>query len=194
MLNTPLPRLIALGDEVPRVHPSAWIAPGAQVIGNVRLGHDVGIYYGAVLRAEVASITVGDRTNIQDNCVLHAGLQHSVTIGAGVTVGHSALVHGCAVGDDVLVGMGATLLNDCVVGEESIIGAGALVPERAVVPPGSLVVGSPARVVRELTAEERSEIRAGAEHYLGLLARHRRATTAGAQGRDQAEPEHDPHP
>jgi carbonic anhydrase/acetyltransferase-like protein (isoleucine patch superfamily) len=169
-------RQIALGDEVPHVHASAWIAPGARVVGNVHVGEEVGIYYGAVLRAEVASIRVGNRTNIQDNCVLHAGLEHSVEVGAGVTIGHSAIVHGCTVGDDVLIGMGATLLNDCVIGSESIIGAGALVPEGAVVPPGSLVVGAPGRVVRELDEQERSAIRAGTEHYLSLLSRHRRAS------------------
>jgi carbonic anhydrase/acetyltransferase-like protein (isoleucine patch superfamily) len=169
-------RVIALGDEAPQVHGSAWIAPGARVVGNVHLGRDVGIYYGAVLRAEVASIRVGERTNVQDNCVLHAGLEHSVDIGAGVTIGHAAIVHGCTVGDDVLIGMGATLLNDCVIGSETVIGAGALVPENAVIPSGSLVVGAPARVVRELDEEERSAVRAGAEHYLGLLARHRRAS------------------
>jgi carbonic anhydrase/acetyltransferase-like protein (isoleucine patch superfamily) len=174
--DTESSRRIALGDETPQVHASAWIAPGARVVGNVHLGEDVGIYYGAVLRAEVASIRVGDRTNIQDNCVLHAGLGHSVEVGAGVTVGHAAIIHGCTVGDDVLIGMGATLLNDCVIGSETIIGAGALVPEGTVVPPGSLVVGAPGRVVRELEEQERSAIRAGAEHYLGLLSRHRRAS------------------
>lgn len=191
MTATPLPGQVALGDEVPKVHPSAWIAPGAWVIGKVRLGQDVAVYYGAVLRAEVASIRVGDRTNIQDNCVLHAGLEHSVAIGTGVTIGHSAIIHGCTVGDDVLIGMGATLLNDCVIGNETFIGAGALVPERAVIPPGSLVLGSPARVVRQLTAEERSEIRAGADHYLGLLARHRAATTAPPESE---ETDHDEDP
>src|SRR5688500_6587898 len=104
MTATPLPHQIALDNEVPQVHPSAWIAPGAWGVGNVRLGEDVGIYYGAVLRAEVATIDVGDRTNIQDNCVLHAGLEHSLAIGSGVTIGHSAIIHGCTVGDDVLIG------------------------------------------------------------------------------------------
>ena len=183
---------IALDDEVPEVAASAWVAPGAVVVGNVRIGSDVGIYYGAVLRAELARISVGDRTNIQDNCVVHAGLEHSVVIGSGVTVGHSAIIHGCTVGDDVLVGMGATLLNDCIVGGETFIGAGALVPERTVIPPGSLVIGSPARVVRELTAQERSDIRAGAEHYLGLLSRHRRATEISSE-QDQTGHDDDPH-
>lgn len=192
MTATPLPHQIALDDEAPHVHPSAWIAPGAWVVGNVRLGEDVGIYYGAVLRAEVATIDVGDRTNIQDNCVLHAGLEHSVVIGRGVTIGHSAIIHGCTVGDDVLVGMGATLLNDCVIGSETVIGAGALVPEGVAIPPGCLVVGSPARVVRELTAHERSEIRAGTQHYLDLLTRHRNATTTSPE-RAEADHHRDPH-
>lgn len=192
MADAPLPQLIALGDEVPHVHPSAWVAPGAQLVGNVRIGRDVGIYYGAVLRAEVASISLGDRTNIQDNCVLHAGLEHSVVIGSRVTVGHSAIIHGCTVSDDVLVGMGATLLNGCVIGSETFVGAGALVPERVVIPAGSLVLGSPARVVRELTAQERSDIRAGADHYLDLLPRHRRATPVVPEG-EEAGHDHHPH-
>jgi carbonic anhydrase/acetyltransferase-like protein (isoleucine patch superfamily) len=184
------PQLIALDDEVPEVDPSAWIAPGAYVVGGVRLGREVGIYYGAVLRAEVATITVGDRSNIQDNCVVHAGLEHSVTIGSGVTVGHSAVIHGCTVEDHVLVGMGATLLNGCVIGRETVVGAGALVPEGAVVPPGSLVVGTPARVVRPLSDDERSAVRAGAQHYLDLLPRHRRATAPA--GEEQAGDEQHP--
>ena len=187
---TPSP-LVALDDEVPEVDPSAWIAPGAYVVGGVRLGREVGIYYGAVLRAEVATITVGDHSNIQDNCVVHAGLEHSVSIGSRVTVGHSAVIHGCTVEDDVLVGMGATLLNGCVIGTETVVGAGALVPEGAVVAPGSLVVGTPARVVRPLTEDERSAIRSGAQHYLDLLPRHRRATAVA--GEDEAADQHDPH-
>ncbi|NYE35805.1 carbonic anhydrase/acetyltransferase-like protein (isoleucine patch superfamily) [Nocardioides cavernae] len=183
-------RLVALDDEVPEVDPSAWIAPGAHVVGGVRLGREVGIYYGAVLRAEVATITVGDESNIQDNCVVHAGLEHSVVIGSRVTVGHAAVIHGCTVEDEVLVGMGATLLNGCVIGTGSVIGAGALVPQGAVVPPGSLVVGTPARVVRPLTEDERSAIRAGAEHYVDLLPRHRRATAGTGEGEtgDQQDP------
>lgn len=186
------PQLISLDDEVPKVHPSAWIAPGACVVGNVRVEADVGIYYNAVLRAEVASIRIGARTNIQDGCVVHAGLEHHVDIGSGVTVGHSAIIHGCTVGDDALIGMGATLLNDCMIGSETFIGAGALVPERAFIPSGSLVLGSPARVVRELSPEERSEIRRGAQHYVDLLVRHRRATASPQD--EHADDEQAPHP
>jgi len=184
------PGLLALDDEIPAVHPSAWVAPGAVVVGNVVVGADVGIYYGAVIRAEVASIRIGERTNIQDNCVLHAGLAHSVTIGTGVTVGHAAIVHGCTIGDDVLVGMGAVLLNDCVIGDETVVGAGTLVLEGTQVPPGSLVVGRPGRVVRPLTEQERSAIREGTMHYLELLPRHRGARVTSREDGDSGEDQH----
>ena len=120
------------------------------------------------------------------------GLEHSVSIGTGVTVGHSAIIHGCTVEDHVLVGMGDALLNGCVIGTGTVIGAGALVPEGMEIPPGSLVLGTPARVVRGLSEEEQSAIRAGARHYLDLLPRHRRAAGAGSGG-GQAHDDHDPH-
>lgn len=173
------PREIALGAERPVVDPSAWLAPRAMVVGNVKIGAEVGVYYNAVLRAEGASIEVGARSNIQDNCSLHAGLVHDLRIGSGVTVGHNAVVHGCTVEDDVLIGMGAILLNDCVIGQGSMIGAGTLVGEGVVIPPGSLVLGSPGRVVRTLSAAEQDQLRAGADHYVGLLDLHRQATTRG---------------
>lgn len=165
--------LIPFRDQRPVVDPTAWIAPGARLLGNVRVGAEVGIFPNAVLRAEDASITVAARSNVQDNCVLHAGLQHSVRIGSGVVVGHAAVVHGCEVEDDVLVGMGAVLLNDCRIGRGSFVAAGALVGEGVVIPPGSLVVGRPGRVVRALSEDEQEEIRRGADHYVGLLEGYR---------------------
>lgn len=175
-------RVVELPSDRPRVDPTAWVARGATVVGNVRLGPEVGVYYGAVLRAEGASITVGAQSNVQDNCVLHAGLTYSVSVGERVTIGHSAIVHGCTIDDEVLIGMGAILLNECRIGAGSIVGAGALVPEGAVIEPGSLVVGSPARVVRRVTHEERRQIVDGARHYVGLLDEHRRGLDHNAHG------------
>lgn len=165
--------IIDLPGDHPRIHRDAWVAPGAVVVGNVELAAGVAVFYNAVLRAESASIFVGADTNIQDGCVFHAGLSHDLRMGERVTVGHMAIVHGCTVGDQALIGMGAILLNDCIIGEASMIAAGALVPERTVVPPGSLVVGRPGRVVRMLTVDERAELVAGADHYVGLLPLHR---------------------
>lgn len=168
-------RLLPFGGDLPSVDPSAWIGPGAKVIGNVTIGPEVGVFYNAVLRAEGASIRIGARSNVQDNCVMHAGLEHAITVGSGVVVGHSAILHGCEVEDDVLIGMGAILLNGCVIGRGSFVAAGALVSEGARIPPGSLVVGRPGRVRRVLSAAEQAEIRAGADHYVELLRGHRGA-------------------
>lgn len=174
-------RVLTIGSDVPSINSSAWLADSATVVGNVTVGPDVGIFYGAVLRAEGASITIGAHSNIQDNCVVHAGWSHSVRIGDGVTVGHSAVVHGCTVEDDVLVGMGAVLLNDCSIGAGSIVGAGALVTEGAVVPTGSLVLGSPGRVVRKVRPAEAAANQEGARHYRELLRLHRAAVAADAR-------------
>lgn len=180
-MGTSSGRVLSIGSDVPRIHDSAWLADSATVVGNVTVGPDVGIFYGAVLRAEGASITVGAHSNIQDNCVVHAGWSHSVHIDEGVTVGHSAVLHGCTVESDVLVGMGAVLLNDCVIGTGSVIGAGALVAEGVVVPAGSLVVGSPGRVVRQVRPAEVEANQEGARHYRELLRLHRAAVAADAR-------------
>lgn len=169
----------ALGEQTPRVDATAWVAPSATLVGGVRIGAQVGVYDGAVLRAEDATIHIGARSNLQDNVVVHAGLAWSVHVGTGVVVGHAAVVHGCTVEDDVLVGMGAILLNGCVIGTGSVVGAGALVTEGVHVPPGSLVLGSPGRVVRPTTDQERAGVREGAQHYVDLLDRHRRRVRMG---------------
>lgn len=183
-------RVMAVASGTPHVDDTSWIAPGATVVGNVRIDGLVGIYYGAVLRAEVAAIVIGEGSNVQDNCVVHAGLEFNVSIGRDVVVGHAAVIHGCTIEDTVLIGMGAILLNRCHVGTGSIIGAGSLVPEGMQIPSGSLVVGNPARIVRELRPDEIAEIREGARHYRNLLQEHRAAKdSASARGvvcRDQA--------
>ncbi len=141
-----------------------YIAPGAVVTGDVELETDVNIWYGAVLRGDSGAIHVGQGTNIQDNCVIHA----ETTIGKYCTVGHGAIVHGCTIGDNTLVGMGAVVLTGAVIGENCLIGAGALVTGKMNAPAGSLVLGNPAKVVRQLTPEQIAENRADAENYICL--------------------------
>lgn len=166
---------IEISGHTPEIDEIAWIAPNATVIGRVRLAAEVSIWYGAVLRGDVEAISVGARSNIQDGCVLHADPGFPLTIGTGVTVGHNAILHGCAVGDDVLVGMGATVLNGAVIGAGSLIAANALIPEGAQIPPGSLVAGVPGKVRRELSAAELDRIRLNGAVYLDSMANHRDA-------------------
>lgn len=142
---------IRIGGHAPVVHETAWLAPNATVIGQVTLAADASIWYNAVLRADFEVIAVGEKSNIQDCCVVHTDPGFAVTIGSGVTVGHNATLHGCTIGDNVLVGMGSTILNGAVIGAGSLIAANALIPEGMQVPPGSLVAGVPGKIRRELT-------------------------------------------
>ncbi|MGN2640483.1 gamma carbonic anhydrase family protein [Nocardia takedensis] len=168
--------MIEIGGVAPQVAESAWIAPTATVIGRASLGEEVGIWYGAVVRADIENIVIGARTNIQDGCVLHADPGKPLTVGTGVSVGHNAILHGCTIGDDVLVGMGATVLNGAVIGAGSLIAANALIPEGAQIPPGSLVAGVPGKVRRELGEAEVDGIRLNAAVYVHSLSVHRDAT------------------
>jgi carbonic anhydrase/acetyltransferase-like protein (isoleucine patch superfamily) len=143
-------------------------AENATVIGNVTIGSKVGIWFGAVIRADRDRIVIGDRTNIQDNCVVHTTVGHPVIIGNDVSVGHGAILHGCTIGNQVLVGMGAIVLNGAVVGDGSVIGAGAVVKEGMIVPPGSVVVGIPAKIIKPATEEQQKHILANAATYVGL--------------------------
>lgn len=157
----------------PRLEAGAWIADGALVIGDVELGSDVSIWYGAVLRGDVNHIRVGARTNVQDQAVLHVTADRfPCTLGEEVTVGHRAVVHGCRVGDGALVGIGAVVLDGATVGFEAAVGAGAVVPPGAEVPDAMLAVGVPARVVRELRADERRIQRERARHYVEVARHH----------------------
>lgn len=142
-----------------------WIAPTASVIGRVRLMVDASIWFGAVLRGDNEWLTIGERTNIQDQVMIHSDLGFPVTLGNDVTVGHSAILHGCVVGDGSLIGMGATVLNGARIGRASIVGANALVTENKVFPDHSLIVGSPARVVRTLNEEDAARLLLSAEGY-----------------------------
>jgi carbonic anhydrase/acetyltransferase-like protein (isoleucine patch superfamily) len=154
----------------PRLGRGVYITTGAVVLGDVRLGAFSSVWYNAILRGDINYIAVGHHSNIQDNAVLHLADDYPCIVGNYVTVGHSAVVHACRIGDEVLVGMGAIILDGAVIGRQSIIGAGALVTQGTRVPPGSMVLGSPARVVRSLTAKERSGLKLWAEKYVGNAA------------------------
>jgi carbonic anhydrase/acetyltransferase-like protein (isoleucine patch superfamily) len=173
MTPTPPGPLVRLGVDAPDLHPTAWVAPTASVIGSVSLGPEASVWYGAVVRADLERIDVGAASNVQDGAVLHADPGRPVTVGERVTIGHRAVVHGATVGDDVLIGMGSVVLNGAWIGAGSIVGAGAVVAEGTEVPPGSLVLGIPARVRGELGEEQRRGIATNAEHYVALAARHR---------------------
>lgn len=157
---------VQLKGRTPTIHASAWIAPNASVVGDARMAQDSSLWFSAVIRADGDMITVGPGSNVQDGCVLHADNGLPLTLGAGVTVGHNAVLHGCQVGDDVLVGMGAIVLNAARVGSGSIIGAGAMVAEGSDIPQNSLVLGVPGRVRRETTEQERRSIKENARLYV----------------------------
>ena len=146
-----------------------YLAPGAHVVGDVTLGENVGIWYNAVVRGDTGSIFIDDNSNVQDNSTLHTDVGHSIHIGKGVSIGHNAVVHGCTVGDNTVVGMGSIILSGAVVGKNCIIGAGALVTGKMVIPDNSMAFGNPAKVVRQLTAEEVEDNRHNAQHYVDLL-------------------------
>lgn len=149
----------------PDIHPSAFVAPGAVVRGEVHLAENSSVFYNAVLRGDRAPISIGEGTNIQDNCVVHVEYDLPVTVGKNVTVGHGAILHGCTIGDETLIGMGAIVLNGAQIGKSCLIGAGALVTQNAVIPDGCMAVGSPARVKRPLTPEEMDGLRRSAADY-----------------------------
>ncbi|MDX3232701.1 gamma carbonic anhydrase family protein [Streptomyces sp. ME19-01-6] len=168
--------IAGVGGKEPKVDPEAFTAPTSVVIGDVSLGAGASVWYHAVLRGDAEAISVGAWSNIQDNCTVHADPGFPATVGERVSVGHNAVLHGCVIEDDVLVGMGATVLNGARVGAGSLVAAQALVPQGMQVPPGSLVAGVPAKVRRELTEEEREGIRLNAEGYVELARHHRDAT------------------
>lgn len=154
--------------HTPRLAKGVLAAPNATAVGQVTAQPGVSLWYGAVVRGDQMPIAIGENTNIQDNAVLHVSTVDPLTLGKSVTVGHGAILHGCTVGDNCLIGMGAVLLNRCVIGENCLVAAGSLVTEGTLVPPGSLVMGSPARVKRPLTPEELESLSKSAETYLRL--------------------------
>ena len=158
----------------PKIDESVLLCPGAAIVGNVTLGKHVSVWYNAVLRGDEGAIKVGDNTNIQDCAVMH----EETTVGSGCTIGHGAIVHGCTVGDNVLIGMGATVLNGAKIGDNCIVGAGALVTGKMDAPDGSMILGSPAKVVRPLKPEEIEGNRAAMEEYLEAAAQYRKEQEA----------------
>ena len=164
--------LYRIGGVAPQLGDGAWAAPSADLIGDVRLGPRASVWFGAVIRGDNTQTVIGEETNIQDGAIGHSDADFPLTIGARVTVGHQAILHGCAIADDCLIGMGARILNGAVIESESIVGAGALVTEGKRFPAGSLIVGSPARVVRQVTEEERQALRVSAAHYAEKAARY----------------------
>lgn len=159
--------LYEIDGSRPVIDPAgAWIAPSADVIGDVHLGADASVWFGAVIRGDNTPMLIGARTNIQESAMLHSDPGAPLTIGVNCTIGHHAILHGCTIGDGVLIGMGAIVLNRAVIGDGSIVGAGALVTEGKTFPPNSLIVGSPARAVRELDAASAAMLKASAAHYV----------------------------
>jgi carbonic anhydrase/acetyltransferase-like protein (isoleucine patch superfamily) len=154
--------------QVPTISPSAFVAPDAVIVGAVTLGEESSVWFNSTLRADINSIAIGPRSNIQDGAVVHVADAYGAAIGELVTVGHNAIVHACTIGDEVLVGMGSVVMDGAEIGARSIIGAGALVTGGTKIPSGSLVLGSPAKVVRALSIEEQHSIRVWAERYVTL--------------------------
>ena len=165
----------ALDDLIPTLAEGAWAAPSADLIGDVRIGPRASVWFGAVIRADNTPIKVGADSNIQDGAIGHSDPGAPLTIGARVTVGHQAILHGCTIADDCLIGMGARILNGALLGTECLVGAGALITEGKRFEPGSLIVGAPARVIRPLTAEEKAAIRVSAALYADKAAHYARA-------------------
>lgn len=155
-----------------KIHPTVKIFPGSHIIGNVKIGQYSSVWYNAVIRGDIESIIIGNFSNVQDNCVVHSSREYPVELGDYVSIGHGAVVHGCKLGDNVLVGMNATILNGAEIGENSIVGAGAVVTEGKKFPPKSLIIGLPAKAVRTLSQEQRKSIKDNALRYLELSKKH----------------------
>lgn len=172
-------QLIAFGDKRPVLGPGTFVAAGARLVGEVKLGEGASVWFNTVLRGDIAPVVVGPFTNVQDNSTCHVASDVACVVGAYCTVGHQVTLHACSIGDETLVGMGAVVMDDCVVGNQCIIGANALLTKGMRVPDGSLVYGAPAKVVSTLGAAERAKLRASAEKY-ARLAR----TYLGAAARD----------
>lgn len=155
-----------LEGVAPEVAASAWVADSAEVMGNVQLAEDASIWFGAVLRGDCESISIGEGSNIQDASVLHADLGKPLVVGRHVTVGHQVMLHGCTIGDESLIGIGAVVLNGAKIGRNCLVGAGALITEGKEFPDGSMIIGSPAKAVRQLTPEQIEGLRRSAQHYV----------------------------
>lgn len=166
--------LFALGDVTPTVDAQAWVAPDANVIGSVVLEAGSSVWFGSTLRGDNEVIHVAAGSNVQENCVFHTDIGFPLTIGVNCTIGHKAMLHGCTIGDNTLIGMGATVLNGSKIGKNCLIGAGALITENKVIPDGSLVMGAPGRVIKQLDEDAIQKLTASALHYSENAARFRR--------------------
>lgn len=171
----PEPLILTVNGHAPNLHQQSWVAPNATVVGHVTAGPKASIWYGAVLRAEFEPIEIGEGSNLQDNVTVHVDPGFPATIGAGVSVGHNAVLHGCTIEAGCLIGMGAVVLNGARIGAGSLVAAGAVVGQGAVIPPGSLVAGVPGKVKRELSADEVAHNRLNAQVYEHLSDVHRTA-------------------
>jgi carbonic anhydrase/acetyltransferase-like protein (isoleucine patch superfamily) len=160
--------IISFQNMRPNISKNSFVADNATVIGDVTIGEEVSIWFGVVVRGDLKPIRIGKGTNIQDNCVVHVGYDYKTTIGNYVTIGHGAIVHGCKVGDNCLVGMGAVILDGAEIGDCTIVGAGSLVPPGKKIPSGVLCLGNPAKVIRELTEEEKVGLEQSARNYIEL--------------------------
>ena len=163
-----------IDGKAPQVDSTAWIADSAEVMGNVTLGPDASVWFGCVLRGDTESMSIGEGSNIQDLSVLHADIGKPLTVGRHVTVGHKVMLHGCTIGDESLIGIGAIVLNGAKIGKNCLVGAGALVTEGKEFPDGSMIIGSPAKAVRELTSEQIEGLRQSAQHYIDNARRFQR--------------------
>lgn len=167
--------IVPFGERRPRVDPTAFVLESAVVLGDVALGARASVWFHAVVRGDIESVRIGDGSNVQDNATIHVvGGKFGTVVGARVTIGHGAVVHGCTVGDDCLIGMGAIVLDGAQIGAESLVGAGALVTPGTVIPPRSMVLGSPAKRVREITGDEIERIRRSGLNYLDLVDEYQR--------------------
>ena len=160
----------------PKIAEDAYIADNVEIIGKVNIEERVNIWFGTVIRGDINSISIGKCTNIQDNSTVHVDTNNSVIIGENVTIGHNSIIHGCSIGNNVLIGMGSIILNGAIIGENTIIGAGSIVTENKKIPSGVLCFGSPAKVVRELTKEEIANIKASSTRYMDLSVKYRKST------------------
>lgn len=170
--------LYALGDKTPNIHGNAWVAPDANVIGNVVLEDESSVWFCSTLRGDNEVIHLGRGSNVQENCVFHTDMGYPLTIGENCTIGHKVMLHGCTIGDNTLIGMGATILNGAKIGRNCLIGAGALITEGKEIPDGSLVMGAPGKVVRQLDDKAIAKLTASARHYAENAARFAKDLTA----------------
>lgn len=162
-----------LEERIPQIDPTAWVAPNAVLIGLVECAEQSSVWWNAVLRGDNESIVIGPRTNVQDGCIFHTDPGAPLILEADVTIGHKVMLHGCRVGQGSLIGIGTTILNHAVIGEHCLVGAGTLIPERKIYPPRSLIMGTPGKVVRELTDEEVARLVNSAAKYVQNAARYR---------------------